>query len=62
MTPKEVLEKWIDAFNRADVVAIADLYAGHATNHQVANEPVIGKAAIKAMFADEFAAAKMIQS
>ncbi|QEH41947.1 nuclear transport factor 2 family protein [Chitinophaga sp. XS-30] len=60
MTPKEVLEKWIDAFNRADVDAIAELYADDATNHQVANLPVTGREAIKKMFAGEFAAAEMI--
>jgi len=60
MAPKEVLEKWIDAFNRADVDVIADLYAAHAVNHQVTNEPVIGKEGIRNMFAREFAAAEMI--
>lgn len=32
MKPKEILEKWIDAFNRADVETIAELYADNATN------------------------------
>ncbi len=59
MTPKEVLERWIDAFNRADVDAITELYAPYATNHQVANEPVTGKKAIRKMFADEFSVAEM---
>ena len=43
MTPKEVLEKWIDCFNKADAYHIAELYATNAVNHQVANEPIIGK-------------------
>lgn len=60
MSPKQILQKWIDAFNRADVEAIADLYAENAVNHQVANEPVIGKTAIKQMFANEFAQAEMV--
>lgn len=59
MTPKEVLLKWIDAFNRADVAAISDLYADDAINHQVANDPVVGKPAIREMFAGEFAIAEM---
>ena len=58
-TPIEILNKWIAAFNRADIETIAALYANDAINHQVANEPVIGKSAIKQMFADEFAAAEM---
>ena len=59
MTPKETLQTWIDAFNKADVETISDLYADNAVNHQVANEPVEGKTAIKKMFAAEFAAAEM---
>lgn len=59
-TPKATLVKWIDAFNAGDVDAISALYADDAVNHQVANEPVIGKAAIRAMFAAEFAAAEMV--
>jgi hypothetical protein len=60
MIPKEVLQKWIDAFNRADVETISELYAENAINHQVANEPVIGKFAIREMFTKEFSAAEMI--
>lgn len=60
MSPKEILEKWIQAFNKADVEAISNLYAENAINHQVANAEVVGKAAIKEMFANEFAQAKMV--
>ncbi len=60
MTPKEVLKKWIDLFNQADGEGIAELYAENAVNHQVANEPVIGKEAIKEMFVREFASAEMV--
>lgn len=60
MTPKEVLRRWIDAFNRADVETLANLYAVDAINHQVANEPVIGKDAIRTMFATEFQHADMV--
>jgi len=60
MTPKQVLEKWLDAFNKADFVAISNLYADNAVNHQVANEPIIGKEAISQMFAAEFANAEMV--
>lgn len=59
MTPKETLQKWIDAFNKADVEAISNLYADNAINHQVVNEPIEGKTEIKRMFADEFATAEM---
>ena len=50
MTPKEIVCQWVDAFNNADIEIISELYDDNATNHQVANEPVIGKAAIKKMF------------
>ena len=60
LSPKEVVNKWVDAFNAGDVDAIVGLYDEGATNHQVANEPVIGIAAIKEMFTNEFLAAKMV--
>ncbi|MGN6178437.1 MAG: nuclear transport factor 2 family protein [Mucilaginibacter sp.] len=60
MGSKEILLKWIDAFNRADVEALTALYSNDAVNHQVANEPVEGKAAIRQMFINEFAAAEMV--
>ena len=60
MRPKEILYQWVDAFNGADAEAIADLYDDKAINHQVANEPVIGKAAIRKMFEHEFSQAKMV--
>ncbi|MGH0052099.1 MAG: nuclear transport factor 2 family protein [Sphaerochaetaceae bacterium] len=60
MRPKEVLQQWVEAFNNADVEAICDLYDSNAINHQVTNEPVIGKSAIQSMFKKEFAQAKMV--
>ena len=60
MTPKQILENWIEAFNNADAEVISNLYSNDAINHQVANEPVYGKEAIKKMFENEFAAAKMV--
>lgn len=59
LRPKEVVCKWVDAFNNHDVEAITGLYHEDATNHQAANEPVVGKEAIRAMFTDEFAIADM---
>ena len=59
MKPKDILLQFVEAFNNADVDKISNLYAENAVNHQVANEPVVGKAAIKNMFEQEFSAAKM---
>ena len=60
MKPKDILLKWIEAFNNADVETIVSLYDDDAVNHQVANSPVQGKQAIKEMFQSEFNAAKMV--
>ncbi|MDP5279758.1 nuclear transport factor 2 family protein [Sphingomonas sp. DG1-23] len=59
MNPAELLDAWIAAFNAADPDALAALYHDDAINHQVVREPVTGRAAIRAMFAAEFAAREM---
>ena len=58
-SPKDVLCEWVDAFNKADAETLTGLYAEDAVNHQVALDPVEGKAAIGQMFRDEFARAEM---
>ena len=60
MKPKDIVIKWIEAFNNADTETIANLYDENAVNHQIANEPVKGKQAIKDMFDKDFSTAKMI--
>ncbi|MEH4158426.1 nuclear transport factor 2 family protein [Klebsiella variicola] len=60
MKPKEILCQWVDAFNNADVEIISELYDDNAINHQVANEPVIGKEAIKKMFEQDFSIPEMV--
>lgn len=60
MRPKEILEQWIGYFNDADAEHLASLYAADAINHQVANEPVQGREAIRNMFITEFANANMV--
>ena len=60
MRPKEVLHKFVDAFNQADAETLSMLYDENAINHQVANEPVHGRANIKKQFEAEFAQAKMV--
>lgn len=59
MKPKEIIIKWVEAFNRADAYALAQFYAEDAVNHQVANEPVVGRNSIQRMFEDEFSNVKM---
>ncbi len=61
MTPKEVVEIWIDRFNQTDVDGLADLYAPDAINDQVVfSEPLQGRPAIRRLFELEFSRAKMV--
>ena len=59
MSPKSLVERWVQAFNRADVTTLAATYAPDAVNHQVAEEPVEGASAIRAFFEAGFSAAEM---
>jgi limonene-1,2-epoxide hydrolase len=59
-SPRSVVSAWVAAFNRQDVDALAAMYAEDAVNHQVAEAPVVGREAIRAMFAAGFAAADMV--
>jgi limonene-1,2-epoxide hydrolase len=60
MRPKDVVSAWVDAFNRGNAQELSAFYTEDAVNHQVALEPVVGRAAIEQMFAREFAAARMV--
>ena len=58
--PAALVAEWVAAFNRKDVDGLAAMYAEDAVNHQVAEAPVAGREAIRAMFAAGFAAAEMV--
>ena len=58
--PKELVNKWVETFNTGKAEELAEFYHENAINHQVANEPVIGKKAIQEMFENEFAQANMV--
>jgi uncharacterized protein (TIGR02246 family) len=51
MSPRQVVERWVERFNAADVDGLAALYHQDAVNHQVTETPVTGRDAIRAMFA-----------
>jgi limonene-1,2-epoxide hydrolase len=59
MTPRQIVEEWVRRFNAADANRLAELYREDAVNHQVVQEPVVGRDAIRGMFQREFAAARM---
>ncbi|WP_247649235.1 nuclear transport factor 2 family protein [Lutibacter sp. B1] len=60
MRPKELIIKWVETFNQANAEKISDFYHQDAINHQVTNEPIIGKMAIREMFEREFNQANMV--
>jgi len=60
MSYRALIEKWVDLFNAGDARSISELYAERAVNHQVALEPVVGRAAIEQMFRAEFDAYEMV--
>jgi steroid delta-isomerase-like uncharacterized protein len=56
MTPKEVVRAFHRAFVSRDLDALMALYADEAVNHQVAEEPLRGKEAIRRGFEEFFRA------
>jgi len=60
MEPREVVRNWVSAFNRGDADEVAEFYSEDAINHQVVQEPMEGRDAIREMFAREFAQATMV--
>ena len=60
MKPKELIKQWVSLFNQGDSDKLSELYHDDAVNHQVANEPVIGKENIHKMFSADFAQTKMV--
>lgn len=60
ITPRVIVERWVERFNAGDADGLAALYADDAVNHQVIWEPLVGRAAIQAMFEREFASATMV--
>lgn len=59
MTPKQLVQAWVEAFNSGDVSGLVQLYAADAVNHQVAESAVQGLENIRQMFAAGFAKAPM---
>lgn len=60
MHPKALVATWVEAFNAKDVERLVSFYDEDAVNHQVAEEPLRGRDAIRRMFADAFATAEMV--
>lgn len=59
MKPKEVVLRWVECFNKADIDGLCGLYHKHAVNHQVVTSPLVGLEAIRTLFEIEFKRAEM---
>ena len=59
MGPRQLVQAWVEAFNRADVDALTSFYSDDAVNHQVAESAVQGRENIRQMFASAFALTQM---
>lgn len=59
-SPRDLVRIWVQAFNDAAPDRLAALYSEDAINHQVAESPVSGRAAILKKFADEFSRVRMV--
>lgn len=60
LTPRELIQEWVSLFNAANADGLAALYHEDAINHQVNQEPVNSRIAIRHMFETEFAQATMV--
>lgn len=60
MTPRHIVETWIERFNAGDAAGLAELYHPDAINHQVTQDPIKGRDAIRATFEREFNNAEMV--
>lgn len=59
MKPKEIVLRWVECFNNADIDGLCDLYHVDAVNHQVVTSPLVGINAIRSLFEVEFGRAEM---
>ena len=61
MTPTNLIRKWIDLFNAADIDGLSNMYAEDAVNEQaVFPEPLRGRDAIRKLLEVDFARARMV--
>ena len=59
-TAKEIVLDWVSFFNAGDASKLAQFYSEDAINHQVAQQPIIGRDNIQKMFEGEFTHADMV--
>lgn len=54
MSPKQIIQSWVDLFNKGDHQGLASLYTITAVNHQTPTGIVEGRENIHNMFRSEF--------
>lgn len=59
MKAKAIITQWITTYNSGNADALAAFYHEEAINDRVAGPSVRGRAAIKALYEEEFATARM---
>lgn len=59
MRPKDVVTAWVEAFNRADLDRLVELYHRDAINHQVVGDLIEGHEQIRTFFGRAFEEAEM---
>lgn len=60
LSPKELIQQWVKIFNNADAEELAEFYHDDAINHQINQDPSVGKEVIRQKFKEEFATAEMV--
>lgn len=60
MKPKELIQVWVEKFNKADYNGLTELYADNSINHQTPNGIVEGKENIRQLFKEEFEQFEMV--
>lgn len=60
MTPKQLLQRWVELFNQYDADGLAGLYHENCVNHQIASGKFEGRERIREMFRDEFSKYEMV--
>lgn len=60
MSPKQILQRWVELFNSYDYDGLAALYHPDCINHQLPTGEFKGRETIRAMFREEFSKYDMV--
>ena len=60
MTPRQIIQRWVELFNQYDHDGLAALYAENCINHQTPVGITEGRENIREMFRNEFSQFEMV--